>query len=118
MTANKVKQLGWTPVNINSLEGRTYVITGSTSGIGLETTRLLLANNATVIMLNRNISKSLDIMLLLKQEFGEDVRVSFIPMDLSDLSNVKKAATEVLQTTPKIDALICNAAIAQYQRGN
>ena len=116
MTANKVKQLGWTPVNINSLEGRTYVITGSTSGIGLETTRLLLANNATVIMLNRNISKSLDIMLLLKQEFGEDVRVSFIPMDLSDLSNVKKAATEVLQTTPKIDALICNAAIAQIPK--
>ena len=116
MTANKVKQLGWTPVNINSLEERTYVITGSTSGIGLETTRLLLANNATVIMLNRNISKSLDIMLLLKQEFGEDVRVSFIPMDLSDLSNVKKAATEVLQTTPKIDALICNAAIAQIPK--
>ena len=116
MTANKVKQLGWTPVNINSLEGRTYVITGSTSGIGLETTRLLLANNATVIMLNRNISKSLDIMLLLKQEFGEDVRVSFIPMDLSDLSNVKEAATEVLQTTPKIDALICNAAIAQIPK--
>lgn len=67
-------------------------------------------------MLNRNISKSLDIMLLLKQEFGEDVRVSFIPMDLSDLSNVKKAATEVLQTTPKIDALICNAAIAQIPK--
>ena len=67
-------------------------------------------------MLNRNISKSLDIMLLLKQEFGEDVRVSCIPMDLSDLSNVKKAATEVLQTTPKIDALICNAAIAQIPK--
>ena len=55
-------------------------------------------------------------MLLLKQEFGEDVRVSFIPMDLSDLSNVKEAATEVLQTTPKIDALICNAAIAQIPK--
>ncbi len=34
-------------------------------------------------------------------------------MDLAELASVRDAATEVLKTVPQIDALICNAAIAQ-----
>ena len=34
-------------------------------------------------------------------------------MDLSELASVRAAAEEVLKTVPRIDALICNAAIAQ-----
>ena len=37
-------------------------------------------------------------------------------MDLSELASVRQAATEVLETVPKIDALICNAAIAQVPK--
>lgn len=113
LTKNIDNKFGWMPVNMNSLAGRTYVITGATSGVGLEATRLLLANNARVVMLNRNISKSQKIVDVLKHEFGQGVGVSFIQMDLSNLSNVEAAAKEVLKTTPNIDALICNAAIAQ-----
>ena len=34
-------------------------------------------------------------------------------MDLAELDSVREAAAEVLETVPRIDALICNAAIAQ-----
>ena len=37
-------------------------------------------------------------------------------MDLSEQDSVKKAAKEVLNTVPQIDALICNAAIAQIPK--
>ncbi len=37
-------------------------------------------------------------------------------MDLAELSSVCNAAKEVIKTVPKIDALICNAAIAQVAR--
>ena len=49
----------------------------------------------------------------LKEEFGAGAEVSFVRMDLSVLDSVRQAAAEVLETVPHIDALICNAAIAQ-----
>ena len=52
-------------------------------------------------------------MATLKQEFGPDAGVSFVRMDLAELASVREAAAEVLKTVPQIDALICNAAIAQ-----
>ena len=37
-------------------------------------------------------------------------------MDLAEQASVKEAAEEVLKTVPQIDALICNAAIAQVPK--
>jgi short-subunit dehydrogenase len=45
---------GWTPERIGSLDGKTYLITGATSGTGFEATRILLSKGAKVVMLNRN----------------------------------------------------------------
>ena len=49
---------GWTPEQINSLAGKTYVITGANAGAGFEATRTLLSKGAKVVMLNRNADKS------------------------------------------------------------
>ena len=63
-------------------------------------------------MLNRSAEKSQAAVAELKKEFtGADVR--FIRMDLASLASVREAADEVLNTVPQIDALMCNAAIAQ-----
>lgn len=64
-------------------------------------------------MLNRNADKSAAAIESLKEEFGADAEVSFVTMDLAVLASVREAAAEVLATVPQIDALICNAAIAQ-----
>lgn len=37
-------------------------------------------------------------------------------MDLASLDSVRKAADEILETVPQIDALICNGAIAQVPK--
>ena len=104
---------GWTPERIGSLEGRTYLITGANSGTGFEASKILLSKGASVVMLNRNPKKSAEAIATLKQDLGNDVDVSFVRMDLADLSSVRKAAAEVLELVPRIDALICNGAIAQ-----
>ena len=49
----------------------------------------------------------------LEEEFGAGADVSFVRTDLASLDSVRDAAAEVLETVPRIDALICNAAIAQ-----
>lgn len=104
---------GWTPERLNSLKGKTYVITGATSGTGFEAARTLLSRQATVVMLNRNADKSSAAVAKLKEEFGPDADVTFVRMDLSVLDSVRTAASEVNEIVPQIDALICNAAIAQ-----
>ena len=104
---------GWTPERLGSLAGKTYLITGANAGAGFEATRILLSKGAKVVMLNRNAEKSSAAIATLKQEFGADADVSFVRMDLAELASVREAAAEVLKTVPQIDALICNAAIAQ-----
>ncbi len=104
---------GWTPEQLGSLSGKTYVITGANAGAGYQAARTLLAKGAHVVMLNRSAEKSTAAITTLKQEFGPDASVSFVRMDLAELESVRKAAAEVLKAVPRIDALICNAAIAQ-----
>ncbi|MFG0289261.1 MAG: SDR family oxidoreductase [Rhodopirellula sp. JB044] len=104
---------GWTPERLGSLIGKTYVLTGANSGAGFEASRILLSKGAKVVMLNRSPDKSVDAIAKLKEELGADTDVSFVCMDLARLDSVRAAAAKILQTVPQIDALICNAAIAQ-----
>ncbi|MEL6815677.1 MAG: SDR family oxidoreductase [Cyanobacteria bacterium J06598_3] len=104
---------GWTPEQLGSLTGKTVVITGANAGAGFEASRILLSKGAKVVMLNRNADKSTAAIATLKEEFGSDAEVTFVRMDLAVLDAVREAAAEVIKTVPRIDALICNAAIAQ-----
>ncbi|WP_136442294.1 SDR family oxidoreductase [Pacificoceanicola onchidii] len=104
---------GWTPERLGSLKGKTYVITGANAGAGYQAARILLSKGAEVVMLNRSAEKSTAAVAKLKETFGAEAPVRFIRMDLSDLASVRAAAAELLDSTPRIDALICNAAIAQ-----
>lgn len=107
---------GWTPERLGSLAGKTYVITGANAGAGFEATRVFLSKGAKVVMMNRNADKSTAAIATLKQEFGSDADVTFVCMDLAVLDSVREAAAEVLEKVPHIDALICNAAIAQVAK--
>jgi len=113
---NQFGPKGWTPERLDSLKGKTYLITGANSGTGFEASKILLSKEAKVVMLNRNPQKSADAIAALKQELGNNVDVSFIRMDLAEQASVHKAAQDVLETVPRIDALICNGAIAQVPK--
>lgn len=116
MNTKEFGKQGWTPDRIDSLRGKTFVITGANIGAGFEASRILLGKGAEVVMLNRNEQKSNKAIADLKAEFGANAKVSFIKMDLSELDSVRNAAAEINKTVPKIDALMCNAAIAQVPK--
>ncbi|MBG6201901.1 NAD(P)-dependent dehydrogenase (short-subunit alcohol dehydrogenase family) [Labrenzia sp. EL_13] len=107
---------GWTPGRLGSLAGKTYLITGANAGAGFQASRILLSKGAKVVMLNRSTGKSIDAIDELKEEFGAAADVSFVRMDLAELASVREAAAQVLRTVPQVDALICNAAIAQVPK--
>ena len=116
MNTNQFGKQGWTPDRIKDIEGKTFVITGTTSGTGFEAAKILLSKGAKVVMLNRSSKKSEDTISAFKQALGNEIDVSNILMDLAEQDSVKQAAKEVLRTVPQIDVLICNAAIAQVPK--
>ena len=116
MTTKLFGTKGWTPERIGSLNGKTYVITGANSGAGFEASRILLSKGAKVVMMNRNPVKSAAAIEQLKQDLGDHIDVRFVQMDLAELSSVRQSADELLGSTPVIDALICNGAIAQVAK--
>lgn len=116
MNTTQFGNKGWTPERIGDLSGKTYLITGTTSGTGFEAAKILLSKAGKVVMLNRNQKKAEDIIAILKRELGKDIDVTNVQMDLASQASVKKAAEEVLKTVPQIDALILNAAIAQVPK--
>ncbi len=110
---NQFGKKGWTPELMKSQKGKTFLITGATSGTGFEASKILASKDAKVVMLNRNPKKSEDAIAAIKKELGTNVDVSFIRVDLAEQASVKKAAAEVLEKVTRIDALMCNGAIAQ-----
>lgn len=104
---------GWTPERLGDLTGKTYLITGANAGAGFHAARTLLSKGAKVVMLNRSAEKSQAAVAELREEFGASADVNFVLMDLASLASVREAAAEILKTVHGIDALICNAAIAQ-----
>lgn len=108
--------MGWTPERLGALNGKTYVITGANAGAGYEASRAFLSKGARVVMMNRSVEKSKTAIAGLKQEFGPDADVTFVHMDLAVLASVREAAAELLKKVSSIDALICNAAIAQVAK--
>lgn len=85
------KQGGWTPNRIGNLKGKTFVITGTTSGTGgFEATKILLSKGAKVVMLNRNAKKAESTIAELKQVLGDDIDISNIAMDLAVQARLKK----------------------------
>ena len=116
MKPNPFGPKGWTPERLGSLAGKTYVITGANAGTGFAATKVFLSKGAGVVMMNRNAEKSEAAIATLKQEFGSDADVTFVRMDLAVLDSVRGAAAEALGKVPRIDALICNAAIAQVPK--
>ncbi|MEM9051776.1 MAG: SDR family NAD(P)-dependent oxidoreductase [Bacteroidota bacterium] len=112
-TKNPFGKKGWTPERMKSQKGKTFVITGTTSGTGFEAARILLSKDAKVVMLNRNPQKAANTITTLKQKLDEEPDVTNITIDLGDQDSVKKAAAEILEKIDRIDALMCNGAIAQ-----
>ena len=83
----------------------TVLITGTTSGVGLNATRALVNQGWTVITANRSPQRAAaaaDALDLPKQ------RLKHVLMDLGDLDSVRSAVAGLPAT---LDALVCNAAV-------
>jgi len=87
-----------------NLSGNTILITGGTSGIGLEMAKAFLAKNNKVIITGRNQEK-LD---KAKETLGD---VIAIQSDVSDSDSIKALYEQVSKDFPELNILINNAGV-------
>lgn len=88
------------------LTDKTILITGATSGFGLECTRLFIKNGAKVIATGRRAERLSE----LKNELGKNLHT--ITLDVRDKEAVKSALANLPQAFSNVDILINNAGLA------
>ncbi|KAJ8104557.1 hypothetical protein ONZ43_g7793 [Nemania bipapillata] len=88
---------------------KVVLITGATSGIGIETARAMYATNAQVFLMVRNPAKVQPIVADIISTTKGTGTIEVIQMDLDSLESVKKAAKEFLTKSSKLNVLINNA---------
>ncbi|PSN59109.1 NAD(P)-binding protein [Corynespora cassiicola Philippines] len=96
---------------INKLEGKIYLVTGVSSGIGVETFRALHATGADVYGTVRDVSKGKRVVDgILAEKFEGKGRLELIEMDLSSFKSVRHGAKELLEKTQgRLNGVIANA---------
>ena len=94
----------------HDLSGKTVLVTGASSGIGIETARALLSTGAGVVLAVRDLEKGHKVLEELKASTG-NARVSLLKLDLSSLESVRAAAAEFSSGHDALHILINNAGI-------
>jgi NAD(P)-dependent dehydrogenase (short-subunit alcohol dehydrogenase family) len=92
------------------LSGRRIVITGTSSGLGLESTRALASKGAAITMAARDAAKNEAAAAAVRAQVpGADLETRTI--DLTSLESVRACAEGILEAHDKIDVLINNAGV-------
>ncbi|RSD23000.1 oxidoreductase [Amycolatopsis eburnea] len=107
----------WTENDIADQSGRTVVVTGANSGLGLRTAEVLAGKGARVFLACRSPergAKALDQV----RAAAAGAEPELIPLDLSELASVRAAAASVRERTgDALDVLVANAGVMATARG-
>lgn len=100
----------WSAENIPNQKGRVVIVTGSSSGIGYETARVLANKQATVIIAVRSMAKGKAAADKIRSQ-NRDAVLKVMDLDLADLKSVKKFAETFKKEYSRLDLLINNAGV-------
>lgn len=98
----------WPDPSRSDLSGRVVVVTGPTSGLGLETVRMLAPTGAHLVLVARNVEKCRSVVDEVRsQRAGPEPEI--VEADMADLAAVRRASNEIVARHGAIHALVHNA---------
>ena len=100
----------WTTADIPDQSGRVAVVTGSNTGLGLETAQALAGAGAEVVLAVRNLDKG-DAAKARILEAHPNATIHLQSLDLGSLDSIRNAADEILGRNDHLDLLINNAGV-------
>ena len=99
--------------------GRVFLVTGSSSGIGLELAKMLYGLNGTVYIAARSAEKIQAAMDTIKSQVRtKNGRVEALQVDLADLASIGHSAREFLSKEERLDVLVHNAGLMTPPAGS
>ncbi len=98
------------------LTGKTYVVTGGNSGIGLVTVEALAKQGATVVLACRRTSEG-ERERARVEASGAKGKVEVAALDLADLSSVRAFAESFLKAHDALHGLVNNAGVMNTGQG-
>jgi retinol dehydrogenase 12 len=96
---------------MGDLNGRSFLVTGGNTGIGLATATALAARGGRVHIACRSEQKGRAAQAAIAAAAGPD-HVSFLRLDLADLASVRASAKEFVARGEPLDVLVNNAGVA------
>lgn len=90
--------------------GLTAIVTGASSGIGAETTRVLAMRGAHVVMAVRNVKSGAEVKESILKEIPQ-AKIDVMELDLGSMTSVRKFASEYNSTGYPLNILINNAGV-------
>ena len=99
------------------LTGKTYVITGANSGIGLVTAQQLARQGATVVMGVRRVKEGERVAAEIRRE-APTASLAVYQLELGGLASVRAFAAEVNRHYPKLQGLVNNAGVMRTPFGH
>ncbi|XP_075747880.1 retinol dehydrogenase 13-like [Rhipicephalus microplus] len=97
-----------------SMEGKTVIVTGATSGIGKETAMELARRKARVIIACRNAEKAQHTAEQIFEQTKQRVVVK--ALDMTSFKSVRKFCDDVVRTEDRLDVLINNAGAIGHSK--
>ncbi|KAL8381988.1 hypothetical protein RB595_005987 [Gaeumannomyces hyphopodioides] len=101
-----------TEANLPGQEGKVFIVTGSSGGIGKTVAAILYGKNSVVYMAARSKAKCEAAIDEIRRKYPNSTgRLEFLHLDLADLSTIKASAEAFLARESRLDVLWNNAGV-------
>ncbi|KAI6872263.1 NAD(P)-binding protein [Hortaea werneckii] len=101
---------------LGKLTDKVFLVTGTSSGIGVETLRALYATGGHVIGTVRDMTKGQNVVDEI-QETTKGGKITLVEMEMDSLASIKNGAAQIMEQTKQLNVLVCNAGVMATPEG-